>query len=608
MILSLLIGTLSLVAITGLGRLLIRPLGVLPLTCSIPLAFLSGMALKSASVQLLAMAGSGRAGFLGLEAVAFVLGIAGHLFCRGRSYALPKLPGAFGFCLLGLVIVVLVFIGGAPSSKIDELHYHMLTGRRVLEDSGLRVYQLPVEQAIVPQMGYQIAETVFHAMEMPDAGNILSLGFALCLWFLIYRVAAEETGRAEMGLFAAVAAAIGLYPAVWYVTAGPHALGDLGTFTAMSAVVFPQAFEGGQNQGSGRNPHLGRLLACFLGSACAASTKLSLVPLGLIISALALYRVRGTARLRMGALATGVWALVLGPLIIWTYVHTGSPFGAALAQWFGRTVYQPAVFQALARVHRTDDPPLGVALYYAVEFLNGASLVLILLGAAAVCRQKRLRPLAFLVALQLALIAGFLFYDFRFLGGLQYGLLVAGMLTLSSLWPARHSLRWLLAASLPLLGPWLAAELYYAVPFAGVSLHATTRESFLRRFVALSDDFHALAALLPMDATLYVPNNRAPALYAPRPVIFSRADWNHRTQLYRLLLVKASGAPVVDASGLEPQAGLKCGDVIYRNPAAVVVAFRTMNREPERSAIVVQRCVDDQGAGAPASPGQYGVH
>jgi len=279
---------------------------------------------------------------------------------------------------------------------------------------------------------------------------------------------------------------------------------------------------------------------------------------------------------------------------MWTYIHTGSPFGAAFAQFFGRTAYHEAVLQALERSRRVNQTGLRNALFYAFQFLNGGSLALMLCGAVTCCRQwKRLGGLLFLVVLQVALIAKLLPHDFRFLGGLQYALLAAGALGLSPLWPARVPFKWVVGASLLLLAPWLAAELYYARPFAAVALGATTRDDFLKRYVAFIDDFRALDKVLPRDATLYEPDNSMPAFYAPRPVIFTLGDWDRRTSLYRLL-VQPSGQPF-DFSGLEPQTGLTCSDVVYRNPDAVVVAYRTPNREPVRDTIVVQRCHAEAG-------------
>ncbi len=128
-------------------------------------------------------------------------------------------------------------------------------------------------------------------------------------------------------------------------------------------------------------------------------------------------------------------------------------------------------------------------------------------------------------------------------------------------------------------------------PFASVVLGATTREDFLKRYVALREDFVALDKILPPNAQLYVPNDRVPAVYAPRAVIFTLADWDRRTALYRML-VQPTGAPS-DVSGLEPQTGLICGDVVYENRDAVVETYRTPSRKPERGAVLVQRCASE---------------
>jgi hypothetical protein len=345
-ILNLFVGILGLIGISGLGRLLIRPLRPLPLHWYTSLAMLAGFAVSSVSVQCLAMAGSERIGFRVLGTGIVVLGLAGLWIGRKRYLSLPR-PQAgpfriFTCSFVCIVLAVLVLIALAPSTKIDELHYHMLVGRRVLDDHGLRIYQLPYEQAIVLQMGYQIAETVFHATNTADAGNILSLGFGMALWILIYGVVTEETESAELGLVAALTGAVGMYPAVWYVTAGPHALGDLATFTGVAALFLP----GGLSKVVNNTGNKTRSFICFLAAACAASTKISLVPVAVVITSAALFGLKGAARMKIGAVAAGLWFFVMGPLVIWTYIHTGSPFGAAFAQLFGQTAYQPTVLQA----------------------------------------------------------------------------------------------------------------------------------------------------------------------------------------------------------------------------------------------------------------------
>ena len=197
----------------------------------------------------------------------------------------------------------------------------------------------------MPQLGDQITESVFHATGTPDAGNILSLAFGAALWLMIHGVVTEETGRPEAGAIATLAAAIGLYPAAWYVTAGPHPLGDLATFTALAALVF-RKYDAGD-------------LAPVLAAACAASTKISLVPLGAVITVIVVARSRGRAL----GMAAGIWLLVLGPLVGWTYLHTGSPFGAAFAEWFSGSIYLPTVLERIKGSRESGQVGIGAALY-----------------------------------------------------------------------------------------------------------------------------------------------------------------------------------------------------------------------------------------------------
>jgi hypothetical protein len=160
----------------------------------------------------------------------------------------------------------------------------------------------------------------------------------------------------------------------------------------------------------------------------------------------------------------------------------------------------------------------------------------------------------------------------------------------------RVPLRWVAAVSLLVLGPWLAAELYYARPLVAVTLGATAREDFLRRYVPFMEDFRALDKILPREANLYMPYSNMtapPAFYAPRPPIFTLADWDRRKPLYRMLVQPFDQA--FDASLLEPEIGVTCSEMVYRNPNAVVVTYRTPNRAPLRGTVVVQRCLVETG-------------
>jgi hypothetical protein len=191
--------------------------------------------------------------------------------------------------------------------------------------------------------------------------------------------------------------------------------------------------------------------------------------------------------------------------------------------------------------------------------------------------------LAALVASQALLITWLLPHEFRFMGGLQYVVLVFAVW---ALWTSRagaaleqHWRKVLVFACLP----WLGLQFYYAIPFLKLAAGLDTREAFVDRYVALTSDFRALDRLLPSDAVIYIAGVRAPSYYAPRPVIFNLQDLHDRNPLYRLSVGPDTAA----------DSDLTCDAPVYANPDAVVEAFRTPGRQPEHGLVKVQPCISN---------------
>jgi hypothetical protein len=580
---NLLAGTAAVISVSGIGRGMIRFVTKvsLPLHWYVALSMLGGVGIASVVVQITAMIGTDRRGFELLAAVICLLGLVCHICFRNGWMPLAwKLPGKIGYLTLGMLVCAVAcscFAALAPSSKIDELTYHMLASRRVVEDGGLRIYQFPSAQAIVPQMGYQVALSVFHAMGTPDAGNLLSLAFGVTLLFLLYGVALEQTARPSWALLAAMVSAIGIYPSLWHVTSGPHSLGDLATTTATAALFFP----GGLLKVGTR----GQLAACALASAVAASTKISLVPLGLLLTIGVVFapKVRRTW-LSASMLAAGIWLALDGPLIVWTFWQTGSPFGAATAQLFHSHAYEPAVFADLAATRRVNQTGLWIALRTALLQLNGAYLLLLLLGiASCLLRWKRLGFLLFLLAMQTLVIAIVLPHDFRFLGGLQYVCVLAGLIAAASVLLSQRVNNLIRVGLIVLAIPWLGAQAYYVLPFAKEDLGLISRTDFLNRYVAFMDDFSKLDKLLPAGSELYVTNLRPPSVYFPRPVIFSASDWDRRSPLFRFRVSSPGERAPTEGS-------LRCPEPLYTNKDAIIETYRTPGHAPRRGILIVEAC------------------
>jgi hypothetical protein len=185
-----------------------------------------------------------------------------------------------------------------------------------------------------------------------------------------------------------------------------------------------------------------------------------------------------------------------------------------------------------------------------------------------------------LVCGQAILIAWLLPPEFRFLGGLQYVVVILGAWVF---WPSQLGTRIMARWWVVLLGlclPWVAVQIYYAGPFLKVDSGFVSRDTFRDEYVAFSEDFRALDRILPSNAVLYA-RTRLPAYYAPRPVIFELEDLRGRGPLYRFTLSNASS---------EDKGHLSCTETVYANDHAVTAVYRTPGRNPDYEPLIVERC------------------
>ncbi len=231
-LMPLLQGLIAIFAITGVGKLFLRCVGVrnLPWYWRVALAPLAGQAVVSILVEAVLLSGAGSAFILRILTWLFVaIAIVGHLFFswKGVAKSIGELFRADKIISAVLLLAVLtnLVVALAPSTKIDELYYHMLTPKRIVQDGGLRFYLLPMESAIVPQMHYQIALSLAHASGAPDAGNVLSWGYSVALSLFIMGFLMDASKNRRLSLLCGALCGVGIYATVWHTTGGAHALG-----------------------------------------------------------------------------------------------------------------------------------------------------------------------------------------------------------------------------------------------------------------------------------------------------------------------------------------------------------------------------------------------
>jgi len=281
-------GLLGLIAALGIGCGFTRLFLPIPQRWRLALSLMSGVALIDWTIMLALFLGGGINTVKILGGAAVILGT-GLLLAFGKHISFtPGLKALHNsdrwfVSVIVAVCAINLFIAVAPSTKIDELHYHMLIPKRVIEDNGLYLYRLPYEAAIFPQTAYQLGLTAEHAAGFPEAGNVLSWGLGVALILLVAGVAADLTGSTTAGWMTGAISAVGLYPAVWHVTSGPHALGDLSTVLACLLALLPDAKE------IELKPQTRLILIC-LAAYTAVSTKISILPVAGTITLVGVYR------------------------------------------------------------------------------------------------------------------------------------------------------------------------------------------------------------------------------------------------------------------------------------------------------------------------------
>jgi len=192
-------GALGGVAALGIGSL-IPAIRALPPWLRFPSSLLAGFSIAVFSTVLALTCGAGPKSLRALSLILVGIGIVG-LAMAPPVMRLPKWSVAGAFLFAGLVLTLLPAL--APSSKADEIRYHMLVPQRIIQDGGLQPYRESWEAAIYPQMGYQMTESLAWAWGLQDAPNLWSWLMTVAIAMLIAGSAKQLSNNTELALFAA---------------------------------------------------------------------------------------------------------------------------------------------------------------------------------------------------------------------------------------------------------------------------------------------------------------------------------------------------------------------------------------------------------------------
>ena len=588
--LVLLVGITTYIGILGLGAAVMRIFQLrLPDPWSQVAAVLLGIQLLSLTVQLTGMTGlSSKVVLVSIWWCLIVIGGAGFWL-----YARPSIPvrpsDEHGPAILLRVIAAIaiaanLLVAMAPSTKHDELFYHMLVPSRIVADGAMLFYQRPLLGAVWPQMIFQISTTPIHAIGFPDAGNVVSCALGLTLIWFAWRIINESAKPAGWARLWVAVLCAGLYSVIWQVTSGSHAMGDLAMAVAIVAYCrFRQML------GKVDPVHLGWLFSILLLSA--AASKVSLLPLSsamLLAVGVPLFRVISREKASHLAVALAApWLIFYLPIASWTWWNSGSPFGPILSDVFPNSIYDVNVvdniFREIRESLRLPDRLISTFAIYSPLLWVG---VIGSLTASDLSRSARVTVASFLV-LQCVLILMLLPYDLRFLGGIHFGLMIVFACHATTKMQVLLSRkRFLGFAATILLLPWLGAQVYYAREFFRVSLGLQSPVEFCEKYVAFFADYKKLDRILPKDAVILSMDYQLSPVYAPRPIYMSAADLPRGRKAY---FIGDAGNGTLG----EVVSGVRLGDVVYRNARAVVQTFRMPGKLPEVEPVFAAEILKD---------------
>jgi len=465
------------------------------------------------------------------------------------------------------------------STKIDELNYHMLLPSRIVADYALIFYRDPWPAAIWPQMLYQIALVPLHAAGLSHAGNVVSLLLYFQLLLLCYSLITSAKHLPNFALFLVVIMCAGIYPLVWMVTSGAHAFGEL----AVTAAVLVATM------GRRLSTELGLTRYCSLFAILIVafiSTKVSLLPLGgvfILVAAVTVWQISTSGSEFTRAAATFALPFVVFylPLVIFTFVKTGSPFGPVMAGVFGHSGYDTAEISAeLTASSNINRSEFWQSIYYNLRFNYSPVFWGLVLGYLFISGMPRVVPLCALV-LQLLLIVFVLPYDLRFLGGVQLAIVTLFGIFATTKVHRLFDRRVVQAAIVICILPWIAGQTYYVWPFAKFITGRVSAEEHYKTYIAFYDDYLQLDQLLPTDSALLVGGVRLNSFYAPRPLSAEFSDIQRFSRKYFFSVRNSALDSELSSKGWS------IGQLIYENSNALSEASRVPWKSGGRSELKV---------------------
>ena len=500
-----------------------------------------------------------------------VLELRNYNFNRFRLEPINFVPT---FLLLSIFILRL-FQAIIPTTKIDELYYHMLLPSRIISDQNLIYYHFPWEGAIWPHMHYQLISPPFYSLGLPDSVNLISLGIFSSLVYISSCLVYRRSKNIGLSLWCAVIFASGLHSIIDYTTNSSNTLLAISSCTSLLILSNPREYLPTKDLKS-FSFFFSLLFIGIIGS------KISMAPIAIILLIFFVKVVTDFWSLREVKDAILFFSIPIIffflPLMIYTWFKSGSPFGPMLSSVFNSSdfIFDPLIASYKGEIGSQENFK-EVFFLIATKWSPLVWLSWLLIPHKKINIRTRL-TISIVFLIQFFLIWLILPNKPRHFGGIQYCALIICFAECAPYFYSRFkkfSFILLLAFSLP----WLVLDLYYASPLIGKSFLKT--ELFKKDYVPFYNDFVEIDKLIESDAQIVVLGTRVNAFHSPRLIFIKEVDIKDLKKPTYLFAVGKEHKPLMK--------NFKIGQIIYKNFDANQYCYRTPGKACLKNKLILYK-------------------
>lgn len=483
-----------------------------------------------------------------------------------------------------LLLIIFVFVNSllislTPLSKHDELFYHAVFPGRIVLDNGINFYRYPLESAVLPHMLFHFSTIPFFSVGLPNASNFYAYLFSIILFYFFYKALKEKIAEQldEKYIYLiTLLTLIGMHHLVFHTTLGGHAFNELCMFSLLFIISNKEKVIDQRNYYF----YTAVLSIGVLGS------KISYLPLIILILGYFTALIVKSKRFYNLFLLYIPFLILYLPIIIFTYIKSGSPFGPFFIEFFGSNLYKIEEVKSFIENYSKKLPYLNLEFSYFLKsilfdysILVVSSFIFLLITGLRMNRFIWLLSILMVIAIYTKLP-----HDIRFLGGFLYFSVILSInyitknLNFLNFFKTEKIYRILILY----IFCFLAIMLIYSFRFHNFYLTESSKKWMFKN-IGLYEEYVKIDNLIDSNAVILLSGIRGNGAYSPRIVIYDFRDFElHKEKIKYLLHV---GNTKELENNFRNYALIK----IYENQSAMVTSYRTPFREEDREKLTLYK-------------------